>query len=225
MSFANKPIIGQGIYTVPDLAEILNLKYYKVQNLLNEYWNKRFVEESHDEYSWTDGKSKAVNFYTLIEFYTFFQFKEAGVPTQKILTAHIELSKMFNTPFPFATSGILEGLGSVGKKIIFEFNDEEFINLDMTKQLNLKFIKEFISKIEFGDKRLAIRLWPLGKERTIVVDPEHQFGQPTIAGTNILPFTVYSMKKAKEPISFIADTYGISHKQINDAITYCKRTA
>ena len=72
MHFENKLEIGYGIYTMPDLANILNLKYYKVQRLLNEYWDKKFGSELGERYSWSDGKSKAVSFHTLVEFYIFF---------------------------------------------------------------------------------------------------------------------------------------------------------
>ncbi|MBC8486837.1 MAG: DUF433 domain-containing protein [Bacteroidetes bacterium] len=225
MQFENKPQIGDGIYTVPDLAKILNLKYYKVQRLLSEYWDNRLAGNFIRSYSWSDGKSKAVNFHTLVEFYTYFHFREAGVTTKVILNAHKELSKMFKTPFPFATAGVLEGLASVGKRIVFQFSESQIINIDMTKQLNLKFIKDFMNKLDFNKGELANRLWPLGKNHSVVVDPDHQFGQPTIYGTNIIPYTIYHMVKANEPVDFIASTYGISKKQIKDAITFCKQAA
>src|SRR3990172_3100264 len=106
MLFENKPKIGLGIFTVPDIARILNLKYYKVERILNDYWDNRFANDLGSKYSWTDGKSKAVSFHTLVEFYIFYQFKEAGVTTKSILKAHQELSIWYKTPFPFATSHI-----------------------------------------------------------------------------------------------------------------------
>jgi len=225
MKFENKPQLGYGIYTVPDLARILNLKYYKVQRLLNDYWDKRFAPELGERYSWSDGKSKAVSFHTLVEFYTFFQFREAGAVTKEILKAHQELSKIFKTPFPFATSKILDGLNTAGKKIVFQFNEEQIINLDMTRQFNLKFIKDFMKKLDFENGDLASRLWPLGKHNSVVVDPHHQLGQPTIAGTNIIPLTIFRMSEANEPLPFIAATFEISEKQVKNALTFCERAA
>lgn len=225
MKFENKAEIGTGIYTLPDLARILNLDYHKVQRLLNEYWDKRFAEEFSEKYSWTVGKSKAVSFHTLVEFYIFYQLKESGVSTQGILKAHKELSQIFNTPFPFAKAGILDGINCFGKKIVFEMNNDEIIDLDSTKQLNLKFIKEFMHKLDFDNNSLAMRLYPLGKKNSVIVDPKHQFGQPTIQGTNLFPETIYNLYKKKETKKFIASSYDITVKQVNDAIDYCKTAA
>lgn len=225
MKFENQAEIGNGIYTLPDLASILNLNYHKVQRLLNEYWDNRFAKEFSKKYSWTVGKSKAVSFHTLVEFYIFYQLKESGVSTQSILKAHTELSQIFQTPFPFAKSEILEGINCFGKKIVFEINNEEIIDLDSTKQLNLKFIKNFMHKLDFDSNSLATRLYPLGKKNSVIVDPRNQFGQPTIIGTNLFPETIYNLYKKKESKKFIASSYDISLKQVNDAIDYCKNAA
>ena len=225
MAFENKSHLGYGIYTIPDISKILDLKYFKVQRLLNEYWDNRIASQLGQKYSWSDGKSKAVSFHTLIEFYTFFHLRESGITTSKILDAHQELSTMYKTVFPFANEKILHGLGTCGKKLVFQINEQIIINLDFTKQLNLLFVREFLKKIDFDESDLANRFWPLGKEKLVVIDPNHQFGQPTLIGTNILPLTICNLVKAKEPKKFIAATYGISEKHIDDAVEYCRKVA
>lgn len=225
MEFENKAELGIGVYTLPDLASILNLKYYKVQRLLNEYWDKRLANNLNSNYSWTVENNKAVSFHTLVEFYIYFQLKESGVSTQRILKAHKELSKIYETPFPFAKSEILDAINCFGKKIVFQLNHEDIIDLDSTKQLNLKFIKNFMKKLDFDKNNLAERLYPLGKRNAVIVDPKHQFGQPTIKGTNIFPDTIYNLYKSKESKKFIAASFDLSLKQINDAIEYCKNAA
>ena len=225
MQFENSAKIGLGVYTIPDIADILNIKYYKVSRLMNEYWDKRFADQLGNNYSWKVSNSKAVSFHTLVEFFIFYQFKEVGVSTRNILNAHKELSERYNTPFPFAQSDILSRINCFGKKIIFELQNGYLIDLDSTKQLNLKFIKDFFQKLDFDKNHLAQRLYPLGKKNSVIIDPKHQFGQPTIIGTNILPQTIYNLHRAKESKNFIASSYELSLKQVNDAIDYCKNAA
>lgn len=225
MKFENKLEIGNGIYTLPDLANILDLDYQKVRRLLSEYWDKRFAVDFGNKYSWSVGNSRAVSFHTLVEFYIFYQFKNAGVSTSKILKAHQELASMYNTAFPFANAKILEGIHCFGKKIVFEIKENEIIDLDFTKQLNLNFIKNFVNKLEFDKNNIAKRLYPLGKKNSVIIDPEHQFGQPTIFGTNLFPETIYNLYKNNETKKFISASYGISIKQVKDAIEYCKKQA
>lgn len=218
----NSPKLGLGIYTVPDIAKLLKIPYYKANRWVNEYWDRRLGATFKSRYSWTDGKAKAVSFHTMIELYTFFQLSGVGVRTPVILEAHEILASQFKTPFPFATSFILDNISTDGKKIFFQKNDEVIYNVDSTNQLNLKFIRLFFKKLEFDHKELASRLWPLGKSKSVVVDPSHQFGQPVIDGTNIQPTTLYSLHQAGEPKEFIASIYNLTKKQIKDAIEYCE---
>lgn len=225
VEYENHLELGSGIFTIPDISAILNLDYQKVHKLLNEYWDKRFANELGKKYSWKVHNSKAVSFHTLVEFYIFFQLKEVGVPTQQILNAHQELSKRFDTIFPFAVSTIINKMSCFGKRIVFEINEDDFINLDSTKQLNLKFIKSFAHKLDFDKNDLAVKFYPLGKKNSVVVDPGHQFGQPVINHTNIFPETIFNLYKAKESKKFIAESYELSLKQVNDAIEFCKNVA
>lgn len=222
MNFENTLSLGNGIYTISEISSILNIEYHSVRRLLNDYWNNRFAKQFEENYSWEVKKSKAVSFHTMIEFYVFYQFKETGVSTKKILIAHEELMEMFKNPFPFATKEILENIQTVGNKIIINLNSDCIMNLDATKQLNLKFIKEFTSNIDFGNSNIAERFYPLGKSNSIVVDPNNQFGVPTIKGTNIYPETIFKMYNNKESKTFISSIYELSLKQINDSIKFCQ---
>jgi Protein of unknown function (DUF433). len=99
------------------------------------------------------------------------------------------------------------------------------MTLDGSKQLNLDFIKLFFKKLDFDNDLLATRLWPLGKNKAVVCDPQHKFGQPIIEGTNIQTEAVYKMYLANEPIAFIASLYEIPEKKVKDAISFHKNAA
>lgn len=225
LTFENKPTLGFGIYTVPDVAQILRLPYGKVNRWIKSYWDNKFGQEFNERYSWTDGKSIAVSFHTLIEVCTFYQLTDAGVRSKEIINAHDILSKEFDTHFPFAQSVVLENLSTDGKKIFFNTESKNIVNVDMTNQLNLGFINNFFKKIDFNDTKLAQRLWPIGKEKSVVVDPEHQFGLPVIDGTNIQVETIFNLFKANESKSFIASIYELSEEQVDHAIQYCEAAA
>lgn len=213
--------IGNGIYTIPDISRILRLPYHKVRHWVDKYWDEILGLENNRRYSWTVGNTKAVNFHTLIEFYVFYLLAETGVKTKKIINAHIELSNLFNTDYPFAQKGILENIKTDGSKIYF-FVGKNIISLDGTKQFNLSFIETFFKNLEFDNDFLATRFWPLGKGKNIVIDPKRQFGHPVIGKTNIYPETLNNLFKSGEPIDFIAFTYEISKKDVQDAIDFCQ---
>lgn len=224
MSFENTLAIGNGIYTVPDVANILRLPYHKVNTWLNEYWDGKLGKAFKGKYSWRIDSTRAVGFHTLVEFYVMMQFAEAGVKPAQVLKAHTELSKSHNTIFPFAQKQIIENISTDGKKIYLNI-DGTTITLDGSKQFNLDFIKLFFKKLEFDNELLATRLWPLGKGKAVVCDPQHKFGQPVIDGTNIQTEAVYKMFLAKEPIPFIASLYELPEQKVKDAINYHKNAA
>ena len=217
-----KPALGIGLYSVPDVARILNLELPFVRRWLREYWENRFKKGKKIYSSWGAGRDKTVHFYTLIEFYVFYQLRKQGLSAQSIAKSHEIIAEELNTQFPFATSPILTD----GKKILYKIDDEIIINADKTKQLNFSaIIKDFCLQMDFGKDQLALRYWPLGKEKNIVVDPHHQLGQPTVKNTNILAETLYRMYTAGEKVNFIASLYDVTQSDVTASIEFFKKAA
>jgi uncharacterized protein (DUF433 family) len=212
-----QPVLGKGIYTISDVAHILQLDNAKVRRVLQDYWNSRFVEDG-GTYSWGD-KHQAVNFYTMMEFYIFYQLRRLNISTRKILKAHTYLSDLLQTPYPFADARLLTD----GRTIFFEEDVDSIIAIDGKDQRSFrKIMIDFCKKIEFGDQTIAKKFWPLSKNKSVVIDPEHQFGQPIVDGTNIRVETIFELFKAGESIDRIANLYEISHSSVKDAIAYCQ---
>ncbi|WP_200974847.1 DUF433 domain-containing protein [Echinicola sp. 20G] len=221
MEFENKLKIGIGIYTVSKIATILRQPYAKVNRWVKEYWDGKLGAQFQSRYSWEVDKSKAVSFHTLIEFYVMVQFAEAGVQTKKVLQAHLELSKLFNTAFPFAQKKVIDGIRTDGCRVYVQ-HEGGTVSLDGTKQLNLDFIALFFKKLEFDADQLASGFWPMGKEKSIFIDPKRKFGHPVIDGHNIYPETIFSHFQAGDPVEYIAYVYDLTEKQVKDALEFCK---
>lgn len=219
MDFENKIAPGLGLYTTSELAKILRLPYHKVHRWINKYWDGELGKEYEENYSWKIEESRAVSFHSLIEFYVMAELSESGVKTRDVLNAHKILSKKYNTAFPFAQKEVLQGINTDGKKVFFK-TEEGLVTLDGSFQFNLELIKVFFKKLEFGTDKLAVKLWPIGKRSSVVCDPNIQFGYPTIAGTRIYPDTIYDLHNNGESKKFIAETYDLTTKQVNDAIKY-----
>ena len=209
---AASPVLGEGIFLTRDVATILRLPYAKVRHLMKNFWQ---VNEFGDE------KNKAVNFYALIEFYTFFKLRELGVKAVEIKKAHILLAKELKTKNPFALSGIKTD----GKMVWYE-RLGDLIRVDGKNQYVIKeFIEEFLHRIEFGEDNLAKRFYPVDNSKLVVVDPKHQFGQPTISGRNITTSAIRKLHEGGESKKDIANLYDIKLAQVLDALNYYQRTA
>ncbi|MEM9869187.1 MAG: DUF433 domain-containing protein [Bacteroidota bacterium] len=224
MPYQTKVEVGKGIYTISEIAIILRVPYHKVHRYISKYWDSKFSGGYVNNYSWMVDKSRAVNFYTLIELDTFIKLTDSGVPIKKLIEAHNILAKRFKHPYPLALKTVMERVKSAGKRVFFEENDEIIISLDGTNQIASNFITHFYEKIDFVDD-LAEKLWPLGKDKDIVCDPNRQFGYPTISGTRIYPDTIYDLYKNGEKKSFIAESYELTILQVENAIKFCAQAA
>lgn len=219
------PLLGAGIYTMPDISLILGIPYRKVSRWINTFWDERFGSSYGHAYSWRVAQTRAVNFHTLIELYIFYQLSAKGVSTRELLKAHEILSRAYNTPYPFATRNVLEGVRTDGKKILFQQKDGSIFSVDVRRQFHLEFVREFFKNLDFDSGLLASRYWPAGKNKTVVCDPHHQFGRPVIEGTNIQSETLYKMFLADEPPGFIASLYGLPEEKVRDAIAFHQKAA
>jgi len=221
VAFKNDIQLGNGIYTVPDLSLILQLPQQKIRRWLIDFFDHRLAGDKSN-YSWGEGRERVTDFYTLIEFYVFYMLRENEIGVGKILQTHNHMSKELKTKYPFASYKLLVNK----KQVLYEVDEKTWVHADKTNQIVIqKIIAEFSKKIDFSDQDLAKRFWPLGKTRSVVVDPHHQFGQPVINGTNINAATIFSMYQSGEPIAAIGILYDLTEEQVNDAIAFCKPKA
>jgi uncharacterized protein (DUF433 family) len=172
--------------------------------------------------------NKAVNFYALIEFYTYYHLREQGFTPYQIKQFRSFLKEELKVPYPFASVKISTQIDEKNRKngqIFYEYLGQ-LLRADGKQQIIIKpFIEPFLKKIEFGKDSLAKRYFPLDKTKSVVVDPLRQFGQPTINGTTIQTAAVYNLYKAGESKKNICNLYDVSMKQVSDAILYYKRSA
>jgi uncharacterized protein (DUF433 family) len=219
-----QPEIGQGIYSIPDAAAILDMPINKVRRWVNKYWELEFVKELDPDqaYTWGEQREKAFHFLTLIEIIAVDSFREIGVSFPKIKMAHEMLAELLITPYPFAHAELM----SDGKRIFYEM-DASLLEMDQKQQFSFtKLVAPYCKKIEFQNKtKLAERYWPLGKDHNIVVDPHHSFGQPVITGTNTTAEAVMNMLKAGDSPELIASVYEVNRKDVEDALAFMKRSA
>lgn len=201
------PKLGEGIYLTSDVANILKLPYHKVYRLMKGYWQA---------YSFGDEGNKAVNFFSLIEFYIYFQCRENGMSSQKFKKYHTKLSKTLHTKYPFAHFKIRTDFKNIWAQV-----EDNLVKADGKDQFDLlPLLEDFLLNVSYGDDKMAIRYYPLGKQAKVVVDPKRQFGQPVVDGTAIKTKSIYSLHLGGETNKRISNLYNISEDKVRDAIRF-----
>ncbi len=206
-----QPKLGEGIYTKRDVSSILHLPYAKVSRWMDEFW---------ENYTFGVKGNKMVNFKTLIEFYTFFHLRDAGFSSQKIKKIHLIISKDLGTLYPFARK-----IHTTTRDVYYE-QFENLIKAASKKQFDIKpLLIPFLNRIEFNEDDIADRYFPLENSKRVVVDPELQFGQPTITGTGIKAEVINGFYEGGESKETICKLYHLNIEQVEDVILYFKRSA
>jgi len=210
--------LGTGIYTSYDAAKILRIPPSKSSYWFRYYAKSRLVESIGFQYNFDMENVLAVNFLTLVEMYIFYVLKdEIGMNSRNIVKYHSILSKELNTYYPFACGNLIY---AEKKNLIFE-DKGRFKNADDLRQTFIEeFVLPFYKKITFDDSYIAQKFHPLGKDKSIVVDPEHQFGKPIIDGTNIYAEVIYDYYLGGDSKDLIADLFEITVENVQDVITF-----
>ncbi len=210
--------IGLGSYTAADASRILRVPYAKANYWFNYYAKQRLPSTAHYTYHVKIKGIAAVSFLTLMEMVVFYTLKERGIKTSRIMEAHTVMSEFLKTPHPFAMENIY-----INEKSLLFGNEEQLLTADARLQTVLiKVLKPSINRIQFDDDKIASKFYPLGKNKSVVVNPENQFGQPVIEGTNILIQTIYNLLRASESKKSVARLFDLSTNQIEDVIEFTK---
>jgi uncharacterized protein (DUF433 family) len=205
-----------GAYTAPDISLILKIPQHRIRWYIDQVWDPKFGKRIFGErYSWDLSRGKAVNFLVLVEFKVVLLLRGLGLSTRRILMARNEIAKDLRHPYPFASARLLANAHDIWYRV-----NNDIVNADRTHQMNFsKCVEDYCRNIEFAEDT-AIRLWPAGKESTVVVDPRHQFGQPVIEGTNIMALTLFQMHLSGESVPTLSRLYEITEKEVEDALKF-----
>ena len=220
--------IGNGIYSIPEaskLTGVSNPRIYRwIRGYSYHYKDTKFDSKpvkTHD-YSVID-KNYSISFADLIEIRFINSFKSYGVGWKAIRKAYLHAQEILNKNHPFATKTFYTDKRTIFADIKEKIQDKFFIDL-VSKQYELRkvFAHYLIKGIEYSTEDNAIRWWPKGKRRGIVIDPQKSFGQPIIYKNGIPTKILYNSYKNEESIENVAKWYETDNNSVSIAVDFEK---
>jgi uncharacterized protein (DUF433 family) len=87
-------------------------------------------------------------------------------------------------------------------------------------------VEDYLRRVEFADDGYAelIRL-PQYRIAEVLIDAEHAFGRPRFAHGGATLEDVIDLFQAGEPIQTVAEEFGLSPAEVEDALRVATRTA
>ena len=172
-----------------------------------------------------DRETRLLSFLNLVEIHVLDAIRrQHNIPLEKVRMAVNYLAKQFPSPHPladqeFATDGV--------NLFINKFS--QLINISQEGQLAMaEILQAHLHRIERDPRGLPLRLYPFTRKRdsaqlveeprAVVIDPHVSFGRPVLVGTGIPTSVIAERYKAGESMDDLADDYGRTRLEIEDAI-------
>ncbi|HJU06206.1 MAG TPA: DUF433 domain-containing protein [Nitrospiraceae bacterium] len=172
-----------------------------------------------------DPRKRLLSFMNLIEIHVLDAIRrEHNIALEKVRIAVAYLSKHFPSKHPladreFETDGMDLFIQKFGK----------LISISQHGQLAMKEVLEaHLHRIERDLAGIPVKLYPFTRKRDIhdfkeepkavVIDPRVSYGRPVLVGTGIPTAVVAERYKAGESMDDLADDYGLTRLEIEEAI-------
>ena len=217
-------LLGIGLYSVPEAARIS-----KVPSQAIRRWVRGYYFPLKDGTTRTmpplwqrdigDPDAITLTFRDLLEVRLVSAFRNAGVTWPVIRRAAVVASEVFETTHPFCTRQLVTD----GQLIFAESREQEkgqsLLDLFTDQYAFRAVVEPFLVNLEF-DEKVALRWWPLGENRQVVLDPERGLGRPLANNSGVPTEVLASGYRIEGSYRRVAHWYGIEVRDVKDAVEY-----
>lgn len=223
--------LSKGIYSIPEAVRLTGVSLGRVRRWLFGYRSSqkggRNVNHSpvwNSDYKPLEGRY-ALSFYDMIELKFVNAFLQAGVSWKVLRRARVKAEELFNTEHPFCTGRFATDGITIIEKASDETNVGSMYDFLKDQKLFKEITQHFIKQLDFSDDGYIQRWWPCGKEGLVVIDPEKNFGRPTLACFGVTTDILAESFKSLGSIEDVADWYEIPENDVKAAVDFENRNA
>ena len=211
-------------YGIPEAAHYLRIPVATLRTWVcgRHYPTLRGPQRFEPVIDLADKECYLLSFVNLIEAHVLAAIRrQHNVPFPKVRSALRYLEQHFPSTHPLADQSFeTDGLD------LFVEQFGQLIAISDEGQLSIRnMLKAHLRRIERDISGLAVKLYlftrrdePETAPRVVVVDPRIAFGRPVLVGTRIPTEVIYQRFEAGESIEQLADDYGRTPSEIEEAI-------
>lgn len=229
-----KHLIGVGIYSVPEASNLTKISAGRIRRWLRGHSYSSPIGTKHASSAVFAADlapidhALALSFLDLMEVRFVDAFITHGVSWKNLREAHRRAREAVGHAHPFTTGKF----HTDGRRILLDLaqNQRDGALLDIVKDQYAfkRLVVPFLKNVDFATSatRQALRWWPLGKRRQIVLDPHRSFGQAIVAREGV-PAAVlaraYEAEAAVEPadaVVRVARWFRVERDSVRDAVAW-----
>lgn len=180
-----------------------------------------------------DRQEPAVPFIGLAEAYALAAFRSAGVPMQRIRPAIDVLARELGLKYALGS----RRLYTDGAEVLYDYARHagdtpegeyarELVVVRNNQRVFSEVVDLYLQRIDFAADGYArsIRL-PQYRVAEVTVDPDHAFGRPRFTRGGASVDDVLDLFRSGEPVDTVAEEFGLSRDEVEDAIRVVTRAS
>lgn len=208
------------MYTIPDVSAYVGIPRSTLRTWVTPRYSTRIAGLLPALIEPPDPKNLYLSFFNLVEAHILLSTRrDKRITMPRIRRALQYVREVFPSPHPL----IDRRFRTDGKYLFIKAleEDSEVINASEGGQVHFgEILDQFLERIE-PDRASGwpIKLYPMGTE-IIEINPDVSSGRPTVKDTGVLATALWDRRAAGETIDSLAEDFGLTAKQVNEAVDY-----
>ena len=227
----NPRFIGRGIYSVADAARLTKVSRGRASRWLRGYTYRSGEDFRESGPVWrsdlppVDGQL-ALSFLDLIEVRFVDAFLKNGVPWKTIRSAAINAMEYFGQGHPLSNKRFKTDGQSIFLEVVRSTGDVDLLDMAKNQYAFRRVISPSLyTGLDFSESNVAVRWWPLGQRRRIVIDPNRSFGRPIISKSGVPTGVIAAAVRTEGSVSRVAKWFEIDQVSAKAAMAFEERLA
>lgn len=222
------PAIGKGVYSVREAARLTGVTPGRIRRWFSGYdfetkqGHRRMPPVVPDDDRVVDGVLQ-LSFLDLVEIRVIDGFLGLGVPWRELRRSASVGAEMWATRHPFASLRFKTNGRRIFAKVHDQTGSETLLELSSRQHVFAQIVEMGLRGVEF-DGNSAVRWWPLGERRHIVIDPRRSFGKP-IASISGVPAAILASHAERNGVEATCNWYEVRAAEVRDAERFVKKFA
>jgi uncharacterized protein (DUF433 family) len=222
LSFIN---VGRGVYTLAEASRLTGVNRYRISR-----WTRGYTFSHHGKRQSMPPliggapdslESPILTFSDLIEIRFLDAFRQHGVSTPALRIASQRAKELLGRHHPFSTQIFKSDGRTILAEITKETGDKVLLDIVNEQYVFEKVIAAYLYVgLDFNELKEPARWWPLGKDHSVVIDPQRCFGAPIVAKAGIPTKILNSAVEAEKSIEFVARWYEVEINEVEDAVQF-----
>ena len=217
-----EPPLGVGIYTLSEASHYTGIPAQDIRRWMFGYKFDGIAQPGlwTPELNFTE--ERLLSFHDLLEIRFVHAFRRHGVSLQAIRAASQQARDLFDQAYPFTCRRFQTDGRSVFATVLDETGDETILDL-AKRQLLFKQVvgPSLYEGIDYAEEGSAQRWYPVKRSKAVVLDPQINFGKPTLNSVGIDTSSIYQAYLAEgENVRRVAALYEIKPAAVEAAVSY-----